>query len=363
MSGGVDSSVAAALLQEKGFEVIGMTMCFLGGGGIAAQENLTEGAGKRPGCCGLQGIEDARRVAYTLGIKHYVVNMQKALDEYVIDDFCQEYLAGRTPNPCIRCNQFVKFGALLKKTLALGAAYLATGHYARIVKAPGARRQAAGYILKKAKDSKKDQSYFLFRLHQDQLKHILFPLGNYTKDKVRKLARRYAPAVAQKLDSQEICFLPDNNYRAFLGRRCAGKISPGPIVDTLGRVVGQHKGIAFYTIGQREGLGIALGHPAYIISIDALANRIVVGTKADAYAQEFIVGLTHFIRAPLKKKVALGVRIRYNHRQALADIEPEGLFLRVKFRLPQFAITPGQSAVFYDKDIVVGGGIIERAVH
>ncbi|OGX40369.1 MAG: tRNA 2-thiouridine(34) synthase MnmA [Omnitrophica WOR_2 bacterium RIFCSPLOWO2_01_FULL_41_12] len=340
MSGGVDSSVAAALLRGQGYEVIGITMCF----------NLTDSVRKKPICCGLQGIEDARRVAHKLGISHFVVNMQKQLEENVIKNFCREYLKGRTPNPCIRCNQFLKFDYLLKKAFSLDAKYLATGHYAKI----------QNYLLKKAKDRKKDQSYFLYRLTQGQLKHILFPLANYTKVEVRKLAREFALPVAEKLASQEICFLPDMDYRGFLKKRMNTEIEPGKVIDRKGKILGQHKGIAFYTIGQREGLGIAAGYPLYINKLEPKNNTITVGRKEEAFHKEFLVKEPHFISRRLKKRIALKVKIRYNHREALAEVIPTKNKIRVRFKKPQFAITPGQSAVFYDKDTVLGGGIIDE---
>jgi tRNA-specific 2-thiouridylase len=383
MSGGVDSSVAAALLRQEGYEVIGMTMCF----------NLSDATGKKPTCCGFQGIEDAGRVCHKLGIKHYVVNMQKDLEKYVIKDFVYEYFRGRTPNPCVRCNQYLKFDILLKKAFALDAKYLATGHYARIELVHSSGFRVHSYMLKKGKDKMKDQSYFLYRLNQKQLKQILFPLGDYTKSQVRNLARKFNLAVMDKLGSQEICFLPDADYRRFLKHRLqrlenadyTDTLKPGDIVDKLDNVLGQHKGIAFYTIGQREGLGIAKGYPLYIIKIDPRNNRITVGKKEDAYATEFIIKEPHFILEPInavrgkasetpdgclwqpasngvKKKVAAKVRIRYNHKEAQAEIVLLEDKIKVKFKKPQFAITPGQSAVFYDKDIVLGGGIIDEVL-
>ncbi|MCX5696895.1 MAG: tRNA 2-thiouridine(34) synthase MnmA [Candidatus Omnitrophica bacterium] len=349
MSGGVDSSVAAALLQKQGYEVIGITMCF----------NLPDAKTKRPGCCGLQGIEDARRVAHALGIRHYVLNMQKALKERVIKDFCREYMKGRTPNPCVRCNQYLKFDLLLKKALSLGAAFLATGHYARITKS------GAGHFLKKAKDKHKDQSYFLYRLGQEQLKNILFPLGNYTKTEVRSLARKFDLPVADKPGSQEICFVPDMDYRTFLQKTIPdfhGRIKPGYILDTQGNIIGSHKGIAFYTVGQREGLGIAMGYPVYITKIDYRNNSICVGAKNEALAKDFLAGDIHFVGDPIKKRIALKVKIRYNHKEAFADLGLSGKTVEVRFRKPQFAVTPGQSAVFYDSDRVVGGGIIGKVL-
>lgn len=347
MSGGVDSSVAAALLKEQGYEVIGMTMCF----------SLADGQKKRPNCCGPQGINDARHVAGQLGIRHYVLNMQPHLEKYVIDDFCQEYLKGRTPNPCVRCNQYLKFEILLKKARALDAQCLATGHYARI---SNSRR---GPQLQKAKDKLKDQSYFLYRLNQEQLKQILFPLGDYTKQEVRKLAAQFKLAVAEKLASQEICFLPTLDYRKFLQTRFKEKFQPGPVVDKEGNLLGQHKGIAFYTIGQREGLGIACGYPVYIIAIDATRNKIIVGKKEDTYSSQFLIRQPHFILKPKeKKKIAVRVRIRYNHKEAPAHIFPYDRALRVEFKEPQFAVTCGQSAVFYRKDRVLGGGVIDKVL-
>ncbi len=344
MSGGVDSSVAAALLQKKGFEVIGVTMCF----------NVAEPRGRKPGCCGLSGIEDARRVAHILGIKHYVLNLQKVFQKEVIDDFCNQYLTGFTPNPCVRCNEFIKFGVLLKKARALGADFLATGHYARVCAQPD------GYLLKKAKDLGKDQSYFLYRLSQNELKYILFPLGNYCKEEVRRLAGVFGLPVADKPDSQEVCFLPGNDYRDFLKASSRRPLKPGAIVDRHGNILGRHEGAAFYTIGQRQGLGIAAAHPLYVAGIRQKENTVVVGPRQEAYASGCLLKNAHFIAQPFKKKVEIKVRIRYNHKEAKADVYPVKGTLRVAFRKPQFAITPGQSAVFYSQGTVLGGGIIER---
>ncbi|MEW6101287.1 MAG: tRNA 2-thiouridine(34) synthase MnmA [Candidatus Omnitrophota bacterium] len=350
MSGGVDSSVAAALLVKHGYEVIGMTMCF----SIDFPER------KKPACCGISGIEDARRVCHKLGIRHYVVNMRKPLQEFVIDNFINEYKLGRTPNPCVRCNQHLKFDILLKKALSLGAKFLATGHYARISRAPVTGRRSPVYFLKKAKDKHKDQSYFLYRLNQRQLRHIIFPLGNYTKQQVRQLARGFGLATAEKPASQEICFLADTDYRKFLKERLDSGHRPGMILDTRGNILGEHKGIAYYTIGQREGLGVAAGYPLYITNIDAKENSIVAGRKDEAEKKEFIVHDAHFVGSSIKKRVALKVRIRYNHREAAAYILKSKGKIKISLKQPQFAVTPGQSAVFYDKETVVGGGIIDR---
>ena len=344
MSGGVDSSVAAALLKKQGHEVVGLTMCF----------NLAEKDGKRPSCCGLTGIEDARRVCQKLGIRHYVINLDKDFSRDVIQNFYQEYLNGRTPNPCVRCNQFIKFGILLKKALNLGAKFLATGHYARIVKSK------QGYLLKKAKDLKKDQSYFLYRLNQQELKHIIFPLGNFTKPQIRKMAADFGLSVAEKKDSQEICFLPDGKHGDLIKAKGLNKVKPGDLIDKDGNILGQHQGIPFYTIGQRHGLGVAKGYPLYVTQINAKDNRIIVGTRQDAYASEFTIKEGHFLSKPFKKKVEIKVRIRYNHKEVPAVVYPAKEKLKIIFKKPQFAITPGQSAVCYDRDTVLGGGIIQK---
>lgn len=347
MSGGVDSSVAAALLKEQGYEVVGLTMCF----------NLAEHDGKKPSCCGLTGIEDARRVCQKLGIRHYLINLDKDFHRDVIRNFYQEYASGRTPNPCVRCNQFIKFGILLKKAVNLGAKFLATGHYARIVKSK------RGYLLKKAKDFKKDQSYFLYRLNQEQLKHIIFPLGNFTKPKVRDMAGDFGLNVAEKQDSQEICFLPDGKHGDLIKAKGLNSLKPGDLVDKDGNILGSHQGIPFYTVGQRHGLGIAKGYPLYVTRINAKDNRISVGRRQDAYRSEFIIKEGHFLNKPFKNKVEIKVRIRYNHKEMPAVVYPSKDKLKVIFKKPQFAITPGQSAVFYDRDIVLGGGIIQKVIN
>ncbi|MFH1281257.1 MAG: tRNA 2-thiouridine(34) synthase MnmA [Candidatus Omnitrophota bacterium] len=356
MSGGVDSSVAAALLKEQGYEVIGLTMCFSAVGGPAFGGNSFKSETNKPSCCGLAGIEDARRVCQMLGIKHYVLNLNKDFYREVIKNFYQEYLGGRTPNPCVRCNQFIKFGILLKKAINLGVQFLATGHYARIVKS------SQGYLLKKAKDLKKDQSYFLYRLTQGQLKHVIFPLGNFTKLKVRQLAADFGLKVAEKQDSQEICFLPDVKYGDFIKDSGQGQVKPGNFVDKNGNILGLHQGIAFYTIGQRHGLGIAAGYPLYVTQINAQNNRVSLGRRPEVYKREFIIKETHFLGEPPKKKIEIKVRIRYNHQEARAVVYPVGGKQKVIFKQPQFAVTPGQSAVFYDRDTVLGGGIIQKVI-
>ena len=356
MSGGVDSSAAAGILQKQGYEVIGITMCF----------GFKEAGKKKPSCCGIEGIEDARRVARALGIKHYVLNFDQVLQEKVIKNFISEYLSGRTPNPCVRCNEYLKFERLLNKAKSLGAKYLATGHYAKIALSSQLSALSGKYLLKKGKDKYKDQSYFLYRLKQEQLKHILFPLGDYTKTQVRKIAAEFDLPVKNKPGSQEICFIPDDDYRIFLSQalRSKGlKIRPGPIVDSSGKALGEHKGIPFYTIGQREGLGIAAGYPIYIIRMDSRKNTIVVGKKEEVFSSGLVAGDLSFTNEAVKREVALRVKIRYNQREVPAKVSPESKNkLKVVFSQAQFAVTPGQSAVFYRGNTVVGGGIIESGL-
>jgi len=352
MSGGVDSSVAAYLLKKSGYEVVGVTMCF----------NLAETSRKKPACCGIEGIEDARRIAEMIGIRHYVLNFAKHLKEKIIGNFCQEYLKGRTPNPCVRCNQFLKFDILLNKARQMDAQFLATGHYARIVNS----HRIGRYLLKKGKDKQKDQSYFLYSINKKVFSSILMPLGNYTKKQIRIIARKNRIRTADKPASQEICFIP-GDYREFLRRRLAKTgidIKPGPIIDTEGKIVGQHRGICFYTLGQREGLGVALGHRAYIVKIDVRKNTIVVGKEDELYSNGLIAEGVNFISInPPKKPIPAEAKIRYNHTQASCRIIPlNQKRIRVKFLKPQRAITPGQSVVFYDKDIVLGGGIVQKAL-
>jgi tRNA-specific 2-thiouridylase len=332
LSGGIDSSVAAAILKDQGFDVIGITMSF----------NLLDA----------QVVEKAQRVAHSLGIRHYVLDLTSILKDKVIDNFFYEYLCGRTPNPCLRCNQYVKFGALLRQALIWDCDFLATGHYAKRLKTK------QGFLLKKGKDRNKDQSYFLYRLSQKQLRHVLFPLGDLTRKEVVGIARRLNLPAVKGRQSQEICFLRGEDYRGFLKERITAKIRPGKVLDKAGNVLGQHQGIPFYTLGQREGLNIALGYRAYVIRINAAKNQIILGRRRDACTKELTATQPSFIRRPLKKRVVCKVKIRYNHREQEAEILPQGRNLRVRFRRAQFAITPGQSAVFYQGDMVVGGGII-----
>ncbi len=348
MSGGVDSSVAAALLLEKGYEVIGVTMQLWSGAG-------DDSRGDR-GCCSLVAVEDARRVARRLGIPYYVMNFKDYFQEQVVDYFIEEYMEGRTPNPCIACNRYVKFEELMRRAHNLDAFYIATGHYARIEYS----RERARYLLKKAVTIEKDQSYALYNMTQYQLRHTLMPLGDYTKDETRKMAKQLGLPVADKSDSQEICFVQDNDYGRFITERTLREARGGNFIDTKGNVLGRHKGIIHYTIGQRRGLGLAMGRPVYVVEIDAKNNVVVVGDEGDLLSGDFIVQDVNYILmdkpdGPLKVQV----KIRYSAKPADAVIIPlDDDRVKVELDTPQRAVTPGQSAVFYIGDVVVGGGII-----
>ncbi|PIS30084.1 MAG: tRNA 2-thiouridine(34) synthase MnmA [Candidatus Marinimicrobia bacterium CG08_land_8_20_14_0_20_45_22] len=346
MSGGVDSSVAACLLAEKGFDVIGLTMRI----GLPDLEN-----GSHVGI-GEQIIADAKRVADKLGIPHLVLDLGKQFHERVIANFINEYLAGRTPNPCVRCNEFLKFGDLLQKALALNADYLATGHYARNVRRNGV------YYLKKAIDLKKDQSYFLYRLSQEKLQRILFPLGNFTKEQVRFIARNRELPVAKKPESQEICFI-SGSYRDFLASHLEHELEPGNIVDENGKFLGRHKGIPFYTIGQREGLNIACGYPVFVQSLDPKTNTIVVSRREGLMRTTFSVADAVYPSGILTGRTLLDVRIRHQSPASSAWVTPlSETTAEFVFKKPRFAITPGQSAVFYKRETVVGGGVIDKVI-
>ena len=352
MSGGVDSSVAAALLKEEGYQVIGVTMQ------IWPSDKQAYGD-RFGGCCGLDAVEDAKKVAYKLGIPHYVMNFRDIFAQKVVADFCQEYSLGRTPNPCIRCNQYIKFDALLERAKGLGAGFVTTGHYARIEK-----DEARGiYLLKKGADQGKDQSYVLYPVTQEQLRHILLPIGNLTKEKVREIAGELELPVAAKPESQEICFIPDDDYPNFLKDYIPQAAKPGPILDEQGNILGSHRGILFYTTGQRKGLGISAKEPLYVIAIEPERNAIVVGTKEKALRNELIACRLNWISiANLRQPITAKAKIRYRHQEVEATITPlDGDRIYVKFKEPQMAPTPGQAIVFYDSDIVIGGGTIESA--
>jgi tRNA-specific 2-thiouridylase len=352
MSGGVDSSVAAALLKGEGYEVIGVTMQ------IWPSNELADEAERFGGCCGLGAVADAKRVAHKLGIPHYVMNFRDLFAEKVIANFCREYSLGRTPNPCIRCNEYIKFDALLRRAKELGADFVATGHYARI-----AHDEVSGRcLLRKGVDHKKDQSYVLYVMTQDQLRHALMPLGGCTKKKVRQIAQELELPVADKPESQEICFIPDDDYPKFLKEYMPQAVKPGPILDREGNTLGEHRGILFYTVGQRKGLGISAREPLYVVAIDREENAIIVGTKREVYGDELIAMDVNWIAVgELKQSLGLRAKIRYHHREADVVITPllNEDRVHVKFKQPQMAIAPGQAIVFYHGDNVLGGGTIE----
>lgn len=342
MSGGVDSSVSAALLRQEGYDVIGITMCF----------NLPDPDEGKPLCCGPQAISDARRVAGMLDIPHYVLGFSDELKDKVVDNFREEYARGRTPNPCILCNEHLKFNTLLAKAMAYGADYLATGHYARIVDHGGPR-------LARAADPSKDQTYFLYRLSAERMKKILFPIGEYEKPRIREIAGELGLPIAEKPDSQEVCFIPDKEA---LEKLRGGAEGPGNFVDTAGNVLGRHDGVSHYTIGQRRGLGVSAADRLYVVRLDTATNTVVLGDRDDVYSKGCRVSGMSWPDAPMTQPARMNVRIRHVHREAPAEIIPEGEGARIIFDEPQFAVTPGQSAVFYDGDIVMGGGFIDEAI-
>jgi len=363
MSGGVDSSVAAALLKDQGYDVIGITMqiwpAFVprtsAGKPDLAKLSSDDPSGKHESCCSLSAVEDARRVADLIGIPYYVLNFQDIFKKKVIDDFISEYNRGRTPNPCIRCNQYIKFDALLKKALELDADHISTGHYAK------AEKEGGRYVLKKADDRNKDQSYALYTLSQEALSMTLLPLGCIEKKETRKIAKKLGLAVADKPDSQEICFIPGNDYAEFFKRVSPETIKPGPIVDVKGNVIGMHGGIQFFTIGQRKGMGLARPEPTYVVKIDQKTNTLVVGSKGDVLGDELILGEINLVSVDkIEGPVKVRAKIRYNAEDADATLYPLDDKIKLRFDEPQHAITPGQSAVFYRGDVLVGGGIIEK---
>ncbi len=354
MSGGVDSSVTAALLKEAGHDVIGATMKIWDEGREETFENPRI-------CCSLTAVEDALAVCERLGIPYHILEFQEYFREEIVEDFCAEYRAGRTPNPCIRCNTRLKFHHLLEETERLGCDKIATGHYARIDNDPG----SGLFRLKKGVDSGKDQSYFLYGVTQKVLSRLLFPVGGYRKAEIRELAARFSLPVAEKEESQEICFIPDNDYSAFLRRRDPSVWQEGEIRDREGNLLGRHGGYMNYTVGQRRGLGIAHAVPLYVVEIRSQENLIVVGEKEELFATEAkVVSINWISGSPPDPTVRMTAKIRYRHPGAPAKIEelsPSGDACRVVFDAPQEAITPGQSMVFYEGDVVLGGGIIETA--
>ena len=352
MRGGVDSSVAALLLQKQGYDVVGVTMKLFS----------LEHADLPPqyrGCCTLDDVEDARNVCRLLGMPHYVLNVQKEFQDHVIDYFCSEYQSGRTPHPCIACNDKIKFNFLMNRAAALQAKYVATGHFATI--APGPE----GLLLKKGVDAAKDQSYVLFGMGQEELAHTLMPVGEYSKESIRAMAADAGFSNADKPDSQDICFIPFGDYREFIKDRITPV--PGDIVDMNGEVVGQHKGIEFFTVGQRRGLGLAQTRadeqPQFVIRLEPEANRVFVGPEASLYHDSMWTSRVNYVSGrPPVGPVAVSVKIRYKSDEAKAVLEPRQDGALVRFDQPQRAITPGQAAVFYQGDVLLGGGIIERDI-
>ena len=346
MSGGVDSAVAASLLARQGYQVIGVTMRLW-----SLEDPQAPRHHRR--CCSVEDTDDAREAAQALGIPHYVLNLEREFQESVVDYFCREYQRGRTPNPCLACNEHVKFRSLLARALALEADFLATGHYARIDRSNGR------YRLLRAVDDDKDQSYVLFTLDQAQLSRLLFPIGHHRKEEVRRLAAEMSLPVAEKPDSADICFIPDNDYRSFIAGRLAQ--SEGEIRDAGGRVVGRHQGVAAFTVGQRRGLGVALGEKRFVTAIDPGRSLVIIGSEEDLLADQLWAEDVNWVAGePPPAGTAVEAKIRYRTPAAPAEVHPESDGARVSFRRPQRAITPGQAVVFYQGEEVLGGGIIAR---
>lgn len=350
MSGGVDSSVTAALLREQGYDVIGISMQ------VWDYARFTAADGEKFGsCCSLDDIHDARRVAEQLDIPFYVVNFEEEFQRLVIDDFIAEYFRGRTPNPCVRCNQWIKFELLLKKARELAADFLATGHYARTEQGADGR-----WRLLKGVDGSKDQSYFLFTLTQEQLAATLFPLGGMTKQEVRRLAAGYGLRVAEKGESQEICFVPDDDYVRLLEETRGKGLLSGDIVDRRGNVLGRHDGTYRYTVGQRKGLGIAHPHPLYVLGVDAGRREVIVGGREELASDGLVAANMNWIVPEPAAPVEATCKIRYRHQPVPCRIHPlpEGR-AEVRFHEPEKSVTPGQAVVFYDGEQVLGGGWID----
>ena len=346
MSGGVDSSLAAQLTKEAGYDCVGCTMKLYG--------NEDIGSGRGHTCCSLDDVEDARSVAHAIGIPYYVFNFTDDFRGKVISEFVRSYEHGRTPNPCIDCNRYMKFGKLYERAEVLGCRYVVTGHYARI------GYQNGEYFLKKAMDETKDQSYVLYFLTQEQLAHTMFPLGEMKKPDVRALAEKKGFINSAKPDSQDICFVPDGDYGAFLERYTGKSYTPGPFLDMQGNVLGTHKGTVRYTIGQRKGLGIAFGKPMYVARIDTAENSVILAEDGDLYSNALTAADFNWIsgKAPAAE-IRCRAKIRYRQKEqpAIAYPQPDGK-VRIEFEQPQRAITPGQAVVLYDGDIVLGGGRI-----
>ena len=349
MSGGVDSSVAAYVLQQQGYEVIGVTLSQ-----VPHDKEADENEG---GCCSISSVFDAKEVAHDLGIPHYVLNFRGIFERKVITYFVDEYIQGNTPNPCLACNKHIRFSEFLDKAKGLGADYIATGHYAIVEK----NEESGRLIMKKSADTRKDQTYFLHTLNQYQLAHTLFPLGGYTKDKVREIAEEIGLFIHDKPDSEEICFIPDNDHGSFITRRKPDKVKPGNFVDKEGNILGKHKGIVYYTIGQRKGLGIATGQKMYVTQIDAQKNEVILGLEKGLFKSKLYADDINFIPFDsLYGQMEVTAKIRHSMKESKAIIKPYKDGVMVEFEEPQRAITKSQAVVFYDNDIVVGGGIIRE---
>lgn len=349
MSGGVDSSVAACLLKKQGYDVIGVTMQIW-------QDEDAERQAENGGCCGLSAVDDARRVAQVLDIPYYVMNFKPEFKTSVMDYFVEEYLQGRTPNPCIACNRYVKWEALLKRSLDIGADYIATGHYARIERLENGR-----YAVRMSRTADKDQTYALYNLTQDQLAHTRMPVGDYTKDEIRRIAEEYHLPVAHKPDSQEICFVPDHDYAGFIDREAGERVPPpGNFIAADGKILGRHKGITHYTVGQRKGLNLAMGHPVFVTEIRPKTNEVVIGEAEDVFTRELHCSRLNCMAAEtFQDGDRFLAKVRYGHKGAPCVIECTGPdSLKCTFDEPVRAVTPGQAVVFYRDEYVAGGGTI-----
>jgi tRNA-specific 2-thiouridylase len=354
MSGGIDSSVAAVLLHEQGYEVVGITM-------KTWDYASAGGSKKETGCCSLDSINDARAIAVEKGFPHFIIDIREEFGDYVIDNFVGEYLAGRTPNPCVMCNTHIKWEALLKRADKLGCEFIATGHYANV------RKENDRYVISKGLDEWKDQSYVLWGVTQECLSRTMFPVGNFEKKTIRQMAMDMGfTELAQKSESYEICFIPDNDYRSFLKRRVPGldeTLSGGSFVSTNGALLGTHRGYPFYTIGQRKGLEVAVGEPVYVTQIIPESNTVILGSFEDLQKQEMYVRNLNLIKySSLNPAKEALTRIRYKDKGAFSTLEQRGDSVKVTFHSPVTAVAPGQSAVFYEGNDVIGGGFISKDV-